>query len=147
MLLTIVHNFPASSRMKGVGLCSRSLHVHSKDNVMNIQYLEVVTTDVDAVCSLYARLHGIEFSEADPSLGGARTATMGDGGLVGVRGPLREDEEPTVRTYTLVDDIQVAVEEAAKLDAIVAIESMEIPGHGTCAIVIQGGIEFGLWQR
>ncbi len=28
----------------------------------------------------------------------------------------------------------------------IALPPMSIPGHGTCAIVFQGGIEAGLWQ-
>jgi hypothetical protein len=35
---------------------------------MQIQYLEIVTPDVDAVCATHARLHGVSFSE--PQAGG-----------------------------------------------------------------------------
>ena len=76
---------------------------------MQISYLEIVTRDVDAVCAAYAAAHGVQFGEPDSGLGNARTATLPDGGLVGVRAPLREDEEPVVRPYWLVDDIGAAV--------------------------------------
>jgi predicted enzyme related to lactoylglutathione lyase len=59
---------------------------------------------------------------------------------------MRETEKPVVRPYMLVSDIKAAVEAAEKNGAEIAIPPMEIPGHGTFAIVIQGGIESGLWQ-
>lgn len=113
---------------------------------MKIQYLEIVTPDVDAVCETYSQLHAVQFGENDPSLGGARTAELADGGMLGVRAPLRETENPIVRHYLLVEDIQATVDAAANCGAEVALPPMELPGHGTCAIVIQGGIETGFWQ-
>ena len=113
---------------------------------MKVQYLEIVTPEVDAVCETYALLHGVAFGECDPGLGGARTAMLANGGVLGVRAPLRETEVPVVRPYVLVDDIQRAVDTAAQSGAEVALPPMELPGHGTCAIVIQGGIESGFWQ-
>ena len=113
---------------------------------MKIQYLEIVTSDVEAVCDMYAQSHGAEFGDSDMSLGGARTAKLGDGGVLGVRGPLRDTEDPVVRPYFLVEEIQAAVDAAAKSGAQVALPPMELGDHGTCAIVIQGGIEFGFWQ-
>lgn len=113
---------------------------------MLIQYLEVVTTDVDNVCDTYSQIHSVEFSDTDVSLGGARTAQLSNGGVIGIRAPLRENEEPTVRHYTLVKDIQAAVDSAAELGAEVAVPPMELPGHGTCSIVILSGIELGFWQ-
>lgn len=115
-------------------------------NAMKIQYLEIVTPDVDAVCATYSNLHGVTFADGDPALGGARTARLHDGGVLGVRPPLRDTEAPVVRPYILVQDIQAAVNTAAESGAEVAISSMELEGHGTCAIVIQGGSELGLWQ-
>ena len=114
---------------------------------MKIHYLEIVTPEVDTVCETYARLHDVTFGEGDPSLGGARVAKMANGGMLGVRAPLRETEKPVVRHYVLVEDIQAAVDAAAKSGAEVALPPMELGGHGSCAIVIQGGIETGFWQR
>ena len=113
---------------------------------MKIHYLEIVTTDTDALCNQYAAAHGITFNEPDASLGGARTAQLTDGGTIGIRGPLRETETPVIRPYVLVDDLKASVDAAAEAGAEVAIAAMEIPGHGTIAVVIQGGIECGLWQ-
>ena len=113
---------------------------------MQIHYLEIVTTDVDAVCRTYAQIHGVTFRDADEHLGGARTAILAGGGMLGVRPPLRDTETPVVRPYILVSDIQAAVDTAAESGAEVALPPMELPGHGTCAIVIHGGIESGLWQ-
>lgn len=113
---------------------------------MKIHYLEVVTPDVDAACQTYSALHGVTFTEPEANLGGARTAEFEDGGILGIRTPMREDEAPTVRHYLLVDDIQSTVDKAVESGAMLALPPMPLPGFGTCAIVIQGGIEMGFWQ-
>lgn len=43
---------------------------------MQVHYLEIVTTEVDATCAAHEQLHGVTFSEDDPGLGNARTATL-----------------------------------------------------------------------
>jgi len=113
---------------------------------MRIQYLEIVTKDIDAVCAAYSSATGAQFGELDPGLGNARTATLPGGGLLGVRAPLRETEEPVVRPYWLVDDIEAALAAAVEAGGTVAHPPMEIPGHGTFAIYLQGGNDHGLWQ-
>jgi predicted enzyme related to lactoylglutathione lyase len=113
---------------------------------MKIQYLEIVTKEVDAVCTAYASANNVQFGEPDAGLGNARTALLGGGGLVGVRAPLRETEEPVVRPYWLVDDIDAAVAAAVQAGGELAVPPMEIPGHGTFAIYVQGGNDHGLWQ-
>jgi predicted enzyme related to lactoylglutathione lyase len=113
---------------------------------MQIQYLELVTPDVDALCAQYSKVYGVAFSDPDPNLGGARTTKLRGGGTLGIRGPLRDTETPVVRPYMLVDDIAAAVGKAEESGAEVALPSMQLPGHGTCAIVLQGGIECGFWQ-
>ncbi len=117
-----------------------------KGDVMQIQYLEIVTPDVDAICTTYSQIHGVTFGEGDPNLGGARTAKLANGGLLGVRAPMRDTEEPVVRPYWLVDNIEASVATAAESDAEIALPPTELAGHGTCAIIIQGGIQTGLWQ-
>ena len=120
---------------------------NKKEKTMQIQYLEIVTPEVDALCKQYSTMLGITFSEPDGNLGNARTAKLNGGGLIGIRGPLRKTETPVIRPYVLVDDIKASVAAAADAGAEIAIASMEIPGgHGTIAVVIQGGIECGLWQ-
>ena len=81
--------------------------------VVQIHYLEVVTKEVDAVCAAYGAANGVHFGEPDAGLGGARTAPMLGGGLVGVRQPMHETEALVVRPYWLVDDIGAAVASAA----------------------------------
>jgi predicted enzyme related to lactoylglutathione lyase len=114
---------------------------------MQIQYLEIVTQDVDAVCAAYAAAIGVQFGKPDTGLGNARTAALPGGALVGVRGPLRATEEPVVRPYWLVDNIEAAVAAAVEAGGQIALPPMEIPGHGTFAIYLQGGIDHGFWQR
>lgn len=118
-----------------------------EEQTMKIQYLEIVTPEVDALCNQYAKIYDIEFSEPNASFGGARTAELDGGGKIGIRGPLRETETPVVRPYVLVDDIKAAVDTAAEAGAEVALPPMEIPGEGMFAIVIHGGIECGFWQN
>ena len=113
---------------------------------MQIHYLEIVTGAVDAVCAAYAAAAGVSFGEPDAGLGNARTAALPGGGLVGVRAPMHESEEPVVRPYWLVDDIEAAVAAAVEAGGEIAHPPLEIPGHGTFAIYIQGGIHHGLWQ-
>lgn len=113
---------------------------------MQLHYLEVVTKEVDAACELYSGVHGVTFGDADPSLGGARTAQMKEGGLLGIRAPMHAGEKPVARPYILVQDIETAVAAAKQAGAEIMVPPMKIPGHGTCAIYIQGGIESGLWQ-
>lgn len=114
---------------------------------MRIHYLEIVTKDMDAVCAAYAVALGVQFGAPDAGLGNARTAALPGGGMVGVRAPLRETEEPVVRPYWLVDDIEAAVAAAVEAGGEVAHPPLEIPGHGAFAIYILGGNDHGLWQR
>jgi uncharacterized protein len=113
---------------------------------MPIHYLEIVTKEVDAVCTSYTAANGVEFGDPDAGLGNARTASLPGGGMVGVRAPLHEAEEPIVRPYWLVDDIAAALASAVEAGGEVAHPPMEIPGHGTFAIYILGGVHHGLWR-
>jgi predicted enzyme related to lactoylglutathione lyase len=113
---------------------------------MQIYYLEIVTPEVDAVCAAYAAAHEVQFGQPDAGLGNARTAPLPGGGLVGVRAPLRDTEQPVVRPYWLVNDIEAAVAAAVASGGVVAHPPMALPGHGTFAIYIQGGIDHGFWQ-
>jgi len=72
-----------------------------KEKAMLVQYLEIVTADVDATCSALEKLHGVSFGEPEAALGNARTATLKGGGRVGVRAPMREDEEPRRTTLSV----------------------------------------------
>ncbi len=113
---------------------------------MQVHYLEVVTPEVDATCAALAKLHGVTFSEPEAGLGNARTAALANGGRIGVRAPMHEAEEPVARPYLLVDDIEAAAAAAVEAGGEIAHPPMELPGHGTFAIYIQGGIHHGLWQ-
>jgi uncharacterized protein len=89
----------------------------------------------------------VQFGQPDTRLGNARTAEMPGGGLVGVRAPLRETEEPVVQPYWRVDNIEAAVAAAVEAGGELAHPPMEIPGHSSFAIYLQGGIDHGFWQR
>jgi predicted enzyme related to lactoylglutathione lyase len=113
---------------------------------MTIHYLEIVSNEVDALVELYRRMHGLSFGPPDPDLGRARVATRADGTLVGIRSPLAAHERPVVRTYLAVEDIEGAAREAEAAGAVVAYPPTRQGRRGTFAIVIEGGVEHGLWQ-
>ena len=113
---------------------------------MKLHYLEIVSPDVDAICTAYEAAHNVQFGEADELLGGAKTCELPDGSIVGVRGPLRETEEPIIRPYWLVEDIEKAVNSAKAKGADIAVPPLEIPGKGKFAIYINGALDHGFWQ-
>ena len=113
---------------------------------MKMHYLEIVSADVDAVCASYAAAHGVQFSSPDALLGNARTATLADGMTIGVRGTMSEEEQPVVRPYWLVEDIEDSLEIIKNNGADVAHPPLEIPGKGKFAIYKQGAIHHGFWQ-
>jgi predicted enzyme related to lactoylglutathione lyase len=117
---------------------------HSK---MAVHYLEVVSNDVDTLTGLYQRMHGLSFGPPDADLGQARVATQPDGTLVGIRKPLAAHEQPIIRTYIAVEDIQQAAKKAEDSGATIAYPPTRQGQRGTFAIVIQGDVEHGLWQR
>ncbi len=113
---------------------------------MQVHYLEIVTPDVEATCGALEKIHGVTFGDPEAALGNARTATLAGGGTVGVRAPMHDAEDPVVRPYALVDDVEAAAQAAEAAGAEIAHPPLEIPGHGKFAIYIQGGIHHGLWQ-
>lgn len=114
---------------------------------MAVGYLEIVGDDVDSLTGLYQRMHGLSFGPADPDLGQARVASRADGTLVGIRKPLAAHEQPIVRAYLAVDDIEAAVRKAEESGATIAYPPTRQGQRGTFAIVIQGDLQHGLWQR
>jgi predicted enzyme related to lactoylglutathione lyase len=92
---------------------------------MQVQYPEIATPDVEAPRAALEEMRGARF---------------------GVRAPMHESEQPAVRPYVLVDDIEGAVETARAAGAVITHPPLEIPGHGTFAIYLLGGIHHGLWQ-
>ena len=114
---------------------------------MRIHYVEIVSRQVDAQCEALERIHGVSFGSAVADLGHARVAEGADGSLIGVRAPLAEHEQPTVRTYTEVADIEQAVKQAADAGAMIAYPPTQQGDTGTWSIYILGDVQIGLWQR
>ena len=114
---------------------------------MAVHYLEIVSNDVDTLTALYQRMHGLSFGPPDADLGQARVATRADGTLVGIRKPLAAHEQPIMRTYLAVEDIQEAVKKAENSGAAIAYPPTRQGQRGTFAILIQGDVQHGLWQR
>lgn len=113
---------------------------------MQIQYLEMVTHNVDATSSNYAEVHAVTFTERDQRLGSARTASFRNGGMIGIRAPMHETETPVVRAYMLVKDIEQAFATALEAGGEVVHPPLEIPRLGKFTIYILGGNHRGLWQ-
>jgi len=114
---------------------------------LTIHYVEIVSDDVDSLTSLYQRTYDLSFGPPEADMGQARVATRPDGTVVGIRAPLAAHEEPIIRTYFEVDDIQKAVQEAEDSGAMVAYPPTEQGAWGTFSIVIHGDLQHGLWQR
>ncbi len=113
---------------------------------MLVQYLEVVSSDVDATCSVLAKVHGVTFGEPDAALGNARTAVLVGGGRIGVRPPMAEHDLEVVRPYMLVDDIEAAVAATEAAGGEFLMGATELPGGGKFAIYLLAGTQFGLWE-
>ena len=119
----------------------------AQEPALRVHYLEIVTPDRDATCELLQKVHGVTFGEPVVALGNARTARLAEGGRLGVRAPMHDAEEPVVRPYFLVDDLQGAVEKAAACGGEIAVPPMEIPGAGEFAIYFHTGNQYGLWKN
>ena len=91
--------------------------------------------------------NGLSFGPPDPDLGQARVASQADETLVGIRNPLAAHEQPIMRTYLAVEDIEQATKKAEESGAMIAYPPTRQGNHGTFAIVIQGDLEHGFWQR
>lgn len=118
-----------------------------KERAMQVEYLEIVTPDVDATCAMLEKIHGVSFAKAHPALGDARTADLKNGGRIGVRAPMHDAETPVVRPYLQVKDAEAAVAAAAEAGAEVMMGATDIPGEGKFAIFGLGGIQHAVWQR
>lgn len=116
------------------------------EDSMQVQYLEIVTSDVDATCDAFAKIHGVTFGAPVAEFGNARLAALESGGRIGVRAPMAEHEQPVVRPYLLVDDIEAALGAVEAAGGQIALPAIEIPGGGTFAVYILGGIQHGFWQ-
>ena len=114
---------------------------------MAVQYLEIVTDDADTLVGVYQHAHGLSFGPPDPNLGQVRVATQSDGTVVGIRKPLAAHEQPIMRTYLEVKDIQQATKKAEESGATIAYPPTRQGDHGTFAILIQGDVEHGLSKR
>lgn len=146
----VIRTLPPTVTLIAALLCgwtAPSVQETEQKKSVQIQYLEIVTPDLDATCDALEELHGVSFSEPVVEFGNSRTAELAGGGRIGVRAPMRADEAPVVRPYVLVDDIEAAVKAAKAAGAEIAHPPMELPGHGTFAIFILGGIDHGLWQH
>ena len=114
---------------------------------MNIHYLEIVTDDIETTCAVYKKIYGVSFGDPDPMLGNAYTAEMQNGGMVGVRLPMSDIEQPVIRPYWLVEDIEDDFQKALDAGAEVAHPPLEINDLGIFAIYNLGGNQVGLWQK
>ncbi len=113
---------------------------------MQVEYLEIVTSEVQKTCDALSAQHGVGFSDPDAGLGAARVAQLKDGGRIGVRAPMGDHEQPLVRPYMRVDDIEAASAAAEAAGGEFAMRATEIPGQGQFAIYFLGGVQHGLWQ-
>ena len=146
-ILSLLCLVPMLALIAGASHLKSSENHLADESTITIQYLEIVTPDIDETCKALAAMHGVEFGDPIPEFGNARTADLADGGRIGVRGPMRASESPVVRPYVKTKDIEAAVKVAKDNGAVIAFPPMAMPGdQGTFAIYILGGIEHGLWE-
>ena len=112
----------------------------------SVHYLEIVTRDVPGTREFYEKTHGWKFGDPQAALGGSIVAHLPGGSFCGMRAPMSEQEEPLVRTYLLVDDVEAESQKAVDHGAMLALPATKLGAHGTIAIYIVGGIEQGIWQ-
>lgn len=110
-------------------------------------YFEIVTVEVEAAVGLYEAALGVRFGAPDADLGQARVASRPDGSLIGIRAPLAAHEGPVTRTYLAVADVHAATKAAQASGGMLAYGPTTQGARGTFAILIQGGVQHGLWQR
>ena len=126
---------------------THSSPIRNGDLAMPVHYVEIVTPDVSGHCAMLAAAQGLTFGDAVADLGGAHVAETAAGTLVGVRAPLAAHEEPIVRVYMTVDDIQAAVAAAEAAGAMTAYPPTRQGDTGMWAIVLREGVQHGFWQR
>ena len=114
---------------------------------MSVHYLEIVSSEVDKQCSALEAALGLSFGPPVADLGHAKVAEAPAGHRVGVRAPLADHEQPTLRAYLEVEDIAAAVGAAEAEGAIIAYPPTTQGDTGTWAIYILDGVQIGLWQR
>ena len=114
---------------------------------VKVEFLEIVTADLDATCKALSKLHGVTFSEPVPEFGNSRTVPLAGGGILSVRAPMHAAETPVVRPYLLVDDIAAAAKTAEAGGGEILHPPLKIEGRGTFAIYQHGGNQHGLWQN
>lgn len=114
---------------------------------MQTHYVEIVSKTVDKQCKALEQVHGLSFGPEVQDLGQAKVAKTANGTMIGVRAPLAEHEQPIVRTYFAVDDIEKAVKAAEAAGAVIAYPPTKQGETGTWAIYILDEIQYGLWQR
>jgi len=116
---------PSADREQTQAESKRLDEKQREENTLKVHYLEIVTASVNETCDALEKAHSVTFGEPIAELGNARAAELKGGGRIGVRAPMRETEEPVVRPYVLVDDINAAVKAAETAGAQVAVPPME----------------------
>jgi pimeloyl-ACP methyl ester carboxylesterase/predicted enzyme related to lactoylglutathione lyase len=145
-IVPMVNDFLGASAAAQPAAPKQAVEEKQVTKPLPVHYLEIVTPSVNETCDALAKAHGVMFGEPVLELGNARTADLKGGWKIGVRAPMRTAEQPVIRPYVLVDDINAVLKAAEAAGGKIALPGMEIPGHGTCAIYVLGGIDHGLWQ-
>jgi predicted enzyme related to lactoylglutathione lyase len=145
---TVWGRFVAAAALVLLGGCHATGQPNDERQSSNlVHYVEIVCSDVAALCASLARVHGLSFGPPVAELGNARVATAPGGSLIGVRASMAAHEKPIVRTYLTVADIAKAIKAAEATGGVVAYPPTRQGDTGTWAIYSLGDVQFGLWQR
>lgn len=112
----------------------------------SLHYIELVTPDPEAARDVYAASQGWTFTGPTPELGGAYVTTLDDGTIWAIRAPMNSGEQPVVRPYLRVGDVEAAASQAESCGGTVALPPTEIAGRGRIAIVFVGSVQQGFWE-
>jgi hypothetical protein len=98
-----------------------------------VVHFEIAAKDSVKSRQFYQDLFGWEI-QVDQAMNYGLIAPAGDKSIGGGIGPLQPGVTPYVTFYVLVDDLQVALDKAAKLGGKVTLPPTPIPGVGSSAM-------------
>lgn len=113
---------------------------------MQIHYLEIVTKEVDAVCAAYAAVNRVQLGEPDAGRGGARTAALPGGGLVGVRARagFRCARRNVVQYRVELGDDEIRVEHFERVDHLRVLHGQKCDDARSVHAMLVKCLEVGL---
>ena len=111
-----------------------------------VAFFEIISGDAKRAQSFYGELFGWQ-AEGDPAMGGYALVDTGSESIGGGIGS-DDDDQPGVRIYMRVDDLDAYLDRAEKLGGTRLVGPTDLPsGYGQIAIFADpDGNRVGLWK-